>query len=31
MSCFVGAFYGLFLDLCRKVFRVPGYNTGISA
>ncbi|NQZ91726.1 MAG: L-alanine exporter AlaE [Moritella sp.] len=31
VSCFVGVFYGQFLDLCRKLFRVPGYHAGISA
>ncbi|KXO08381.1 putative inner membrane protein [Moritella sp. JT01] len=31
VSCFVGVFYGQFLDLCRKLFRVPGYQSGISA
>jgi hypothetical protein len=30
VSCFVGVFYGQFLDLCRKLFRVPGYNAGMS-
>ncbi|MDX2320104.1 MAG: L-alanine exporter AlaE [Moritella sp.] len=31
VSCFVGVFYGLFLDLCRKIFRVPGYHATISS
>jgi hypothetical protein len=31
VSCFVGVFYGQFLDLCRKLFRVPGYQARISS
>lgn len=30
ISCFVGVFYGQFLDLCRKLFRVPGYHASIK-
>ena len=26
VSCFTGVFYGQFLDVCRKLFRVPGYT-----
>ena len=26
VSCFTGVFYGQFLDICRKLFRVPGYT-----
>lgn len=31
VSCFVGVIYGQFLDQCRKLFRVPGYQPQISA
>ena len=26
ISCGMGVLYGYFLDLCRKLFRVPGYS-----
>lgn len=31
ISCCIGFIYGQFLDICRKLFKVPGYTLNIEA